>query len=33
VIRSRDAAKIATAKAAIEAMLARVKAEIAAGRA
>jgi molybdenum cofactor synthesis domain-containing protein len=33
VIRSRDAQKIATAKAAIEAMLARVKAEIAAGRA
>jgi molybdenum cofactor synthesis domain-containing protein len=32
VVRSRDAAKLAAAKAAVEAMLARVKAEIAAGK-
>jgi molybdenum cofactor synthesis domain-containing protein len=32
VVRSRDAAKLAVAKAAVEAMLARVKVEIAAGK-
>jgi hypothetical protein len=32
VVRSRDAAKLAAAKVAVEAMLARVKTEIAAGK-
>ena len=32
VVRSRDAAKLAVAKAAVEAMLAQVKAELAAGK-